>query len=102
MWADEGFGAGKGSLEVLGNKVNGECGEHKWNHLIFTLPLFSVDKGFSFVLSPLKHSPLELFLAAVASWLPYDDSRKWPNPESLPLSSVNIPSQNNVEPHPSI
>ena len=68
MWADEGFGAGKGSLEVLGNKVNGERGEHRWNHLIFILPLFSVDKGFAFVLSPLKYTALEVFLADLESW----------------------------------
>ena len=63
---------------------------------------FSVDKGSSFVLSPLKHTTLELFLAVVASWLPYYDSMKWPNPESLPLTSLYIPSQDNEEPHPSI
>ena len=34
------FVAGKGSVEVLGSKVNGECGEHRWNHLTFTLPLY--------------------------------------------------------------
>ena len=65
-------------------------------------PCISVYKESSFVLSPLKHTALELFLAAVASWLPYHDSRKWPNPESLPLTSVYIPSENNEEPHPSI
>ena len=32
--------AGKGSVEVLGSKVNGERGEHRWNHLTFTLPLY--------------------------------------------------------------
>ena len=96
------FVAGKGSVEVLGSKVNGERGEHRWNHLIFTLPLFSVDIGFSFVLSPLKHTTLELLLAAMASGLPYDDSMKWPNPESLPLISLYIPSQDNEESHPSI
>ena len=32
--------AGKGSVEVLGSKVNGEHGEHRWNHLTFTLPLY--------------------------------------------------------------
>ena len=62
----------------------------------------SVDKGSSFVLSPLKHTALELFLAAVASGLPYDDSMTWSNPESLPLTSLYIPSQDNEEPHPSI
>ena len=36
----------------------------------------SADKGSSFVLSPLKHTALEVFLAAVASWLLYDDSMK--------------------------
>ena len=45
-----------------------------------------VDKGSSFVLSPFKHTALELFLAPWP-WLPYDDSRKWPNTESLPLTS---------------
>ena len=34
------FVAGKGSVEVLGSKVNGERGEHRWNHLTFTLPLY--------------------------------------------------------------
>jgi len=34
------FVAGKGSVEVLGSKVNGESGEHRWNHLTFTLPLY--------------------------------------------------------------
>ena len=96
------FVAGKGSVEVLGSKANGEHGEHRWNHLIFTLPLFSVDKGFSFVLSPLKYTALEVFLAAMASWLLYDDSMKWPNTESLPLTSLYIPPQDNKEPHLSI
>ena len=34
------FVAGKGSVEVLGSKVNGESGEHRGNHLTFTLPLY--------------------------------------------------------------
>ena len=62
----------------------------------------SVDKGSSLVHAPLKHTELELFLAAVAFWLPYDDSMKWPNPESLPLTSLYIPSQDNEEPQPSM
>ena len=37
------FVAGKGSVEVLGSKVNGERGEHRWNHLTFTLPLYLCD-----------------------------------------------------------
>ena len=40
MWADEGFMPGKGSVEVLGSKVYGEHGKHRWNHLTFTLPLY--------------------------------------------------------------
>ena len=32
--------AGKGSVEVLGSKVNGESGEHIGHHLTFTLPLY--------------------------------------------------------------
>ena len=34
------FVAGKGSVEVLGSKVNGESWEHRGNHLKFTLPLY--------------------------------------------------------------
>ena len=34
------FVAGKGSVEVLGSKVNGESGEHRGHHLMFTLPLY--------------------------------------------------------------
>ena len=62
----------------------------------------SVDKGSSFVLSPLRQTAWKLFLGAVSSWLPYDHSMTWPNPESLPLTSLYIPSQDNEEPHPSI
>ena len=85
------FVAGKGSVEVLGSKVNGERGEHRWNHLTFTLPLYLF--GQSVFLRPftLKHTVLELFLPTMASWLPYDNSMKWPNPESLPLTSLYIP-----------
>ena len=62
----------------------------------------SVDKGSSFVISHLKHTTLELFFAAEAYCLPYDHSMTWPNPESLPLTSLYIPSQDNEEPHPSV
>ena len=62
----------------------------------------SVDKGSSLVHAPLKHTELELFLAAVFSCLRYDNSMTWPNPESLPLTSLYTPSQDNEEPHPSI
>ena len=34
------FVAGKGSVAVLGGKVNGEYSECRWNHLTFTLPLY--------------------------------------------------------------
>ena len=47
------FVTGKGSVEVLGSKANGESGEHSWNLVTFTLPLYLWDKGSSFVLSPL-------------------------------------------------
>ena len=40
------FLSGKGNVEVLGTKVKGECGEHRWNHLTFTCLCISVDKGF--------------------------------------------------------
>ena len=40
MWAAEGFVPGKGSVEVLGSKVNGEHGEQRWSHLTFILPLY--------------------------------------------------------------
>ena len=94
--------AGKGSVEVLGGKVNGECGEHRWNQLTFTVPLYLCLQRVFFHPFTLKKTALELFLTAVASWLPYDDSMKWPNPESLPLTSLYTPSENNEEPHPSI
>ena len=96
------FVSGKGSVEVLGTKVKGECGEHRWNHLTFTLPLYLCGQRVFFILSPLKHTTLELFLAAVASCLPYDDSMTWPNPESLHLTSLYIPAQDNEDPNASI
>ena len=34
------FVAGTGIVEVLGSKVNGERGQHRWNHYTFTLPLY--------------------------------------------------------------
>ena len=34
------FVAGKGGVEILGSKFNREYGEHRWNHLTFTLPLY--------------------------------------------------------------
>ena len=34
------FVSSKGCVEVLGSNVNGERGEHRWNHLTFTLPLY--------------------------------------------------------------
>ena len=92
----------KGSIEVLGSQVKGERGEHRWNHLTFTLPLYLCGQRVFFRPLTLKHTALELFLAAVASGLPYDDSMKWPNTESLPLTSLYIPPQDNEEPHPSI
>ena len=39
------FVAGKGSVAVLGGKVNGEYSECRWNHLTFTLPLSLLTKG---------------------------------------------------------
>ena len=42
------FVSGKGSGEVLGTKVKGECGEHRWNHLTFTLPLYLCGKRVFF------------------------------------------------------
>ena len=96
------FGAGKGSVEVLGSKVNENVGSIDGIILHSHCLCISVDKGSSFVLSPLKHTALELLLAAVASGLPYDDSMTWSNPESLPLTSLYIPSQDNEEPHLSI
>ena len=34
------FVASKDSVEVLGSKGNGESGEHRGHHLMFTLPLY--------------------------------------------------------------
>ena len=57
------FVAGKGSVEVLGSKSM----ENMWSIGGIILPshylCISVDKGSSFVLSPFKHTALELFLA---------------------------------------
>ena len=81
------FVAGKGSVEVLGSKSM----ENMWSIGGIILPshylCISVDKGSSFVLSPFKPTALELFLAPWP-WLTYDDRRKWPNTESLPLTSL--------------
>ena len=96
------FGAGKGSVEVLGSKVNENVGSIDGIILHSHCLCISVDKGSSSVLSPLKYTALELFLAAVASGLSYNDSMKCPNPESLPLTSLYIPSQDNKKPHPSL
>ena len=67
MWAMRAFLAGKGTVEFLGSKVNGGRVEHRWNHLHSHYLCIPVDKGSSFVLSPFKHTALELFLAP---WLP--------------------------------
>ena len=34
------FVVGKGNVEVLGSKINGERGKHRWYHRTFTLPLY--------------------------------------------------------------
>ena len=96
------FVAGKGSVEVLGRNVNGERGEHRWNHLTFTLPLYLCLQRVFFDPFTLEAHHIGIFVSARASWLPYDDSMTWPNSESLPLTSLYTPSQDNEEPHPSI
>src|SRR5574337_675912 len=96
------FVAVKGSVLVLAATSMENVGSIDGIILPSHCLCISVDKGSSFVLSPLKHTTLELFLAAEAYCLPYDHSMTWPNPESLPLTSLYIPSQDNKEPHPSI
>jgi len=96
------FVAVKGSVLVLAATSMENVGSIDGIILPSHCLCISVDKGSSFVLSPLKHTTLELFLAAEAYCLPYDHSMTWPNPESLPLTSLYIPSQDNEEPHPSI
>ena len=96
------FVACKDSVEVLGSKVNGERGQHRWNHHTFTLPLYLCGQRVFFDPFTLEAHHIGIFVSARASWLPYDDSMKWPNPESLPLTSLYIPSQDNEEPHPSM
>ena len=63
----EGFCGRQEQCRVIGQKVNGEHVEHRWNHLTFILPLYPCGQRSSFVLSPFKHTVLELFLAP---WLP--------------------------------
>ena len=86
------FVAVKGSVLVLAATSMENVGSIDGIILPSHCRCISVDKGSSFALSPLKHTALELFLAAVASWLPYDNSMKWPNPESLPVTYLYIPS----------
>ena len=43
------FVAGKGSVEVFGSKANGESGEHGWNHVTFTLPLYLCEQRAFFL-----------------------------------------------------
>ena len=74
------FGAGKGNVEVLGSKSMEKVGSIDGIILPSHCLCISVDKGSSFVLSPLKHTALEFFLSVVASWLSNDESRTWPNP----------------------
>ena len=59
------FVAGKGSVEVLGSKVNGERGEHRWNHLTFTLPLYLCTNGLLSSFQPWST------LHWNSSWLPW-------------------------------
>ena len=96
--------AGKGSVEVLGSKVNGESGEHRWNHLTFTLPLYLRGQRVFFRPFTLEANRIATLLGCYGfpGCLSHDDSMKWPNPEALPLTSLYIPSQDNEEPHPSI
>ena len=89
------FVAVKGSVLVLAATSMENVGSIDGIILPSHCLCISVDKGSSFVLSPLKHTTLELFLAAEAYCLPYDHSMTWPNPESLPLTSLYIPSQDN-------
>ena len=59
------FVAGKGSVEVLGSKVNGERGEPRWNHLTFTLPLYLCD-----LLSPFHPWSTPHWNSSWLPWLP--------------------------------
>ena len=102
IWADKGFCGRQGQCRGLGQKINGEHGEHRWNNLTFTLPLFLCGQRVLFHPFSLEAHHIKTLLPPVASCLPYDDSRKWPNTESMPLTSLYIPSQDNEEPHPSI
>ena len=83
------FVAGKGSVAVLGSKVNGEYSECRWNHLTFTLPLSLLTKGLLSSFHPWSkphwNSSWQPWLL---SYFSHDDDKKWPNPESLPLSSL--------------
>ena len=98
------FVAGTGIVEVLGSKVNGERGQHRWNHHTFTLPLYLCGQRVFFRPFTLEANHIAALLGCYGfpGCLSHDDSMKWPNPEALPLTSLYIPSQDNEEPHPSI
>ena len=51
------FVAGKGGVEILGSKFNREHGEHRWNHLTFTLLLYLCGQRVFF-----RHFTLEAHL----------------------------------------
>ena len=70
MWAKRAFVAGKGSVEFLGSKVNGERVEHRWNHLTFTLPLYLCGQRVFFCPLALYAHCIGTLLVFVASWLP--------------------------------
>ena len=61
------FVAGKGNVKDLGSKSMEKVGSIDGIILPSHCLCISVDKGSSSVLSPLKYTALELFLAAVAS-----------------------------------
>ena len=88
MWAMRAFVAGKGSVQFLGSKVNGERVQHRWNHCTCTLPLYPCGQRVFFCTFTLQAHCIGTLLGSVASWLPYNDSRKWPNTESLSLTSL--------------
>ena len=88
MGADAGFWGRQGQCRGLGQQSQRERGEHRWNHLTFTLPLYLCGQRVFFRPFTLEAHRIGTLLGSVASWLPYDDSRKWPNTESLPLTSL--------------
>ena len=98
------FVAGKGSVEVLGCKINGEHGELSWSHLTFTLPLYLRWQSVFFLPFTLEANRIGTlldshgFLVTLVMMM----TRNGLTQNLCLCPPLYIPSQDNEEPHPSI